>query len=311
MSRQSILLAARAEENTKESPAGSNKQKYGQWYGMNGVKWCAIFVSFIYDKAGHRLEVETPKGFHYCHGGFSFWKSRGELTKTPQAGDIVLYDWQGDGHCDHTGIFDSWKDKATGKFCAWEGNTEVGADSDGGKVMLRERSVSLVKAFVSPKVLNDASGNPPSNYLNKGDRGSDVSYLQKLLWDMKYDIVIDGIYGTGTETIVRKFQKDYFLSETGVVGPEVLGAMEEQLHNQMQAVKKTSTASYLQKGNSGSAVMALQQALNNAGVKPLLIVDGMFGNATNANLKKYQRSKKLTADGIAGPKTFEALNVFV
>ena len=49
MSRQSIIDTAAAENGTKESPANSNKTKYGQWYGLDGEKWCAIFVSYVYD----------------------------------------------------------------------------------------------------------------------------------------------------------------------------------------------------------------------------------------------------------------------
>jgi len=32
----------------KEYPAGSNKTVFGQWYGVNGVPWCAIFVSYSF-----------------------------------------------------------------------------------------------------------------------------------------------------------------------------------------------------------------------------------------------------------------------
>jgi hypothetical protein len=187
MSRANIIEIASAENNVKEHPAGSNNQKYGEWYGLNGVKWCAIFVSYVYDRAGHPLgRVETPKGYHYCQGGYNYWKSKGELTKSPRQGDIVLYDWKGDGHCDHTGIFDSWKDLTKKVFFAWEGNTEQGNDSDGGKVMRRERSVGLVKAFVSPRVLNDFVPVALDDKIKIGDSGADVSFVQKLLWELKF-----------------------------------------------------------------------------------------------------------------------------
>ena len=310
MSRQNIIQTAKAEENTKENPPASNKQKYGEWYGLNGAKWCAIFVSWVYDKAGYPLgKIESPKGYHYCQGAYNFWKKRGELTKSPQPGDIVLYDWKGDGHCDHTGIFESWKDVSKGRFYAWEGNTEFGNDSDGGKVMRRERSVSLVKAFVSPAVLNDSAGAEPVDTIQAGDRGSEVSYLQKLLWDLKYPIDVDGIFGNDTKSIVKQFQKDHFLEQTGIVTLEVLGAMQEELTISQQTEKKASTASYLQKGNAGAAVKALQQALNAAGVVPAIIADGVFGDKTVAAVKYFQQSKSLSVDGVAGPKTFAALNI--
>lgn len=312
MSRQQIIDTAKAEEHVKESPASSNIQKYGQWYGMNGVKWCAIFVSWVYDKAGYPLgKVETAKGYHYCQGAYNYWKRRGELTKSPQAGDIVLFDWKGDGHCDHTGIFDSWKDKSTGRFYSWEGNTEVSNDSDGGKVMRRERNVSLVKAFVSPSVLNDFSGSVPEDTLQIGDRGSDVSFLQRLLWGMNYAIDVDGIFGAGTRAVVIQFQNEHFLEPIGIVTPDVLGAMQEEYNIKQQTEQKASTASYLQKGNSGSAVKALQQSLNQMGASPPIKADGVFGDKTLAALKAFQQTKGLKVDGVAGPITFAALGLVV
>jgi hypothetical protein len=150
MSREKILQAAASQDKTKESPAGSNKQKYGEWYGMNGVAWCAIFVSWVYDQAGHAIgKIDTAKGYHYCPSAFNFWKKTGRLTATPKPGDIVLFDWNGDRSSDHTGIFIQWT--VPGKtFESWEGNTSVGNDSNGGEVMKRTRSISNVLAFVNP-----------------------------------------------------------------------------------------------------------------------------------------------------------------
>jgi chitosanase len=56
----------------------------------------------------------------------------------------------------------------------------------------------------------------------------------------------------------------------------------------------------------GDDVRALQAALNRAGFtnKP----DGVFGPATDALLKRFQSSRRLTADGVAGPLTQAALD---
>src|SRR4030095_3678525 len=50
-----IVSVATAEIGYKESPIGSNNTKYGEWFGMNGVSWSAIFVSWVYDRAGQPL----------------------------------------------------------------------------------------------------------------------------------------------------------------------------------------------------------------------------------------------------------------
>ena len=60
-------------------------------------------------------------------------------TLEPVEGDIVFFDWNGDGRYDHTGIFVMWLEKGK-TFHSVEGNTAIGNDSNGGGVMLRKRT---------------------------------------------------------------------------------------------------------------------------------------------------------------------------
>lgn len=153
--REELIALAVSQLGIKETPANSNKTKYGEWYGLNGEKWCAIFVSWLYAHAGVPLgNVERPNGYQSCQGGYNHWKASGEITKDPQPGDIVLFDWNRDKHADHTGIFVNWIGTDKRDFYSIEGNTGIQSDSNGGSVMHRRRSVISVKAFVSPKVLN-------------------------------------------------------------------------------------------------------------------------------------------------------------
>jgi lysozyme family protein len=55
-------------------------------------------------------------------------------------------------------------------------------------------------------------------------------------------------------------------------------------------------------GSTGPWVHKLQQALE-------IQVDGIFGNATEAALKAWQKEVGLEPDGIAGPKTYKALGL--
>ena len=262
MSRKEIIQRAAAEEGTTENPPNSNKTKYGEWYGLNGVPWCAIFVSYIFDKAGHSLGfIETGKGYQSCQGGYNHWRSTNEFTTNPQPGDIVLYDWNGDGHCDHTGIFLRWI-KQGEKFEAWEGNTSMTDNSNGGIVMLRKRSANVVRAFVSPAVLGGMTDQIIHNDLAAGDRGSRISDLQHKLSELGYKIVIDGWFGKETEIAVKRFQEENHLEATGIVSEALIGYMTDILNRPRVSDKKLISGSFLKKGDRGFAVLSLQKKLN-------------------------------------------------
>ena len=58
-------------------------------------------------------------------------------------------------------------------------------------------------------------------------------------------------------------------------------------------------------GSQGSDVTELQKLLNGNGYK--LDEDGVFGEQTQSAVKDYQQKNNLTADGIVGSNTWEAL----
>lgn len=62
----------------------------------------------------------------------------------------------------------------------------------------------------------------------------------------------------------------------------------------------------LKYGSVGPSVELLQLALRRAGAQTL-VIDGIFGNATKAALRRFQADNGLSADGIAGPATHRAL----
>lgn len=138
MDRLKLIDIARAEIGTKEDPPDSNRSKYGKWFGLDGHPWCAMFVSWCYDKVGAPIQgVGHTRGFASCQAMLKHARDHGLLTDKPTAGDIVLFDWNGDGRVEHTGIFVAWKGLVM--FSCIEGNTGLLNDSNGGEVMLRQR----------------------------------------------------------------------------------------------------------------------------------------------------------------------------
>jgi hypothetical protein len=138
-----VIQIARKEIGTKETPPDSNKVKYNDWfyngpdYGKSAA-WCGTFVSWCYDQAKMKLgTIDYLRGFAGCQYAVNNIHKWGKQVTVPQSGDIVFFDWNGDGRFDHTGLF--VKDNGKGLFQTIEGNTSYGNDSNGGEVMLRER----------------------------------------------------------------------------------------------------------------------------------------------------------------------------
>ena len=52
MDANKVLAVARGELGNTESPAGSNRTKYGKWFGLDGYAWCMIFVMWCFGQVG-------------------------------------------------------------------------------------------------------------------------------------------------------------------------------------------------------------------------------------------------------------------
>lgn len=148
-----ILKIANGELGYKEFPRNSNKTKYGKWFGLDGLAWCGMFVSWVYDQADANLgRIGFSKGFAGCQTAVAHFKKTGEITTKPLPGDIVFFDFNGDKRYDHTGIFLAHLEPF--QFHSIEGNTSLTNQSNGGEVMLRVRSYKNC-IFVHPKVLDN------------------------------------------------------------------------------------------------------------------------------------------------------------
>lgn len=129
-----------------ESPPGTNRgpiiDLWNEQAGVpKGTPWCLSFVRAMFRKGGVTL------GGNALVQAFANWADQhGYLVSRPFAGDVVCYDWDGDGNWyDHVGIVQRvlairWRGgRFVGLIRAVEGNTSFGDNSNGGKVMIRTR----------------------------------------------------------------------------------------------------------------------------------------------------------------------------
>ena len=146
---EAALKVAREYVGVKENPAGSNRVVISEWYGITGP-WCAMFVTYCMVKAGSKT-FERARRYAYCPYILSDAKQNRGMSVVSaddaESGDVVLYSWKQNGVADHVGLVVT-PPRGGVSFVAIEGNTAIGADSDGGEVMVRQRQVRDVIAFV-------------------------------------------------------------------------------------------------------------------------------------------------------------------
>lgn len=134
---QLFVATAAAEIGYTESPRGSNRTKYGQWYGLNGEPWCSIFVAYCAARVGQDVR-RLAENWAYTPSALDGLRKRGMTVPNNQAraGDIVFFDFPPRDRTQHVGIIESASPQG---LVTIEGNTGVGNDANGGAVMRRQR----------------------------------------------------------------------------------------------------------------------------------------------------------------------------
>ena len=155
--------------------------------------------------------------------------------------------------------------------------------------------------------------------LRTGSTGSAVEQVQFWLNTLaQYEsalpsLSVDGRYGAATASAVRAFQRRYGLTVDGVVGRETWNAIYNEFRS-IQSDNGTPNAypgTALREGASGQNVRLVQFWLKIAHTVYSrlndLTVDGRFGAATTAAVKRFQTYFGLTSDGVVGRTTWNKL----
>lgn len=144
---EQVLSVARAEVGYREDPPGSNRTKYGKWFGLDGNPWCMMFVQWVFAQAGCQELLPALTGS--CGALMRAAQAAGLwVTGDYRPGDVVIYDFPGGAKTDHCGIVEF---STAHGVMAIEGNTGAGNDANGGKVMSRIRRNDQIVGAVRPR----------------------------------------------------------------------------------------------------------------------------------------------------------------
>lgn len=169
--RNKVLSIANDEVGYEGS---SSYSKYGEWYGYQGG-WCTTFVLWCENQAGESLGVKlygkvVPSGGN-CNSMISWFKNKGRYHErssdyTPKKGDLVFFDWSGNGSSQHVGFVSSTSGSTVYTV---EGNCS-------GKVKAREytssgskpyNNISSIMGYGSPDYSSLAGGSSSGNKTKK------------------------------------------------------------------------------------------------------------------------------------------------
>ncbi|MBE6943294.1 MAG: CHAP domain-containing protein [Ruminococcaceae bacterium] len=254
----------------------NSQEKLPRGYGVKYTDaWCAAFVSAIGVKLGisHILLPECGVG-----DMVALYKKenrfRSPKNHTPKPGELIVYDWSGDGRGDHIGIVEAYE---KGKLTVIEGNYK---DSVG------RREVTKSSKHILGYCLPDYE-----SYSGKIDTVGKVQQYLNFTYGAK--LTVDGIAGPKTKkALLAGLQTEWKIDPDGIFGPITARAANKNV---------------VGKGCCSETVRLLQMLLLCAGYK--LTADGIFGSKTENALVAFQKKVSLAPDGLAGKNTFKKLTM--
>lgn len=171
----------------------------------------------------------------------------------------------------------------------------------------------------------------PGSPLRRGSTGTNVRILQKQLSRIAKDYpsfgkpAVTGTFDEATENSVKKFQKQFGLTADGIVGKATwykISYIYVSIKDLAELTSEGETAegiqsaggwpgTVLRRGSTGSSVEQVQFWLSDlAQFDSSLVrvsVDGSYGAATERAVRAFQQKQNLTADGVVGQTTWNAL----
>lgn len=197
-----------------------------------------------------------------------------------------------------TGNFGAKTETAVKRF-----QEENGLTADG---VAGTKTLNAIAAAVARKGGTPASGGNAGTTLKLNSQGTKVSQLQTDLKQLGYYYAeITGNFGEKTEAAVKAFQKAKGLTADGVAGTKTLNAIAAAV-DKAGGSSSGSSSTNMKLGSTGTAVSALQQNLTTLGYY-YGDVTGHYGNLTQQAVKKFQKAKGLTQDGVASTATLNAI----
>lgn len=277
----------------------------GASFSVSSTPWCAIFVTYQLRHAD--IPISVCPNFAGCTTLRDNFLIPNKLYKprsyTPKTGDLIMFDWNNSGDCDHVGIVECCKN---GKVYTIEGNSKGGYTTYGvrhksyncnsqyicGYGALQYESitgnVSIIDNVMSAITSFGQSTSARKEYIKKFQTWMNNEYNMGLS--------VDGSYGPRSKQAAIKvlqtiLRDEYHRPVT------ITGRYDNQTINIIQVITRY---------NKNNLVRLAQGILYAKGYDPKGF-DSSFGGGMLTATIEYQEDKRLNPDGHIGPKTWKSM----
>lgn len=208
---------------------------------------CQKFVEWCFRKCGYNKDMAGSNAWYRYilqHGAIMTPEECVRQLGTVPKG-AILFIWANDGGEEKRGYHDGLGNASHMGICTGDrGKGAIASSQSAGKVaesIFRNKSIKGgwnrvgLPDFVMYDYTTGGNDGFPDNTgwhptVRRGDRGTDVAYVQAILAELGYDLGpagVDGDFGKKTEEAVIAFQKKNGLIADGVVGPLTYEALEK------------------------------------------------------------------------------------
>lgn len=284
--------------DSKTGNAGRNNYtKYGEWFGVNPVLWCAVFVCWCFAQAYGSIAKEMLCGGYSaaCETMRSRFIKAGRYNKEPQAGDCIFFTGTRHAGANHIGIV--WKVDGS-KIYTVEGNTSGanGVVDNGGGVALKSysKSYSRIMGYGHPNFDVGGSAQTTTSKPTTTQKPASTSSSSTSKPSKSNKIDVDGEWGKST---TRAAQRVFCTTIDGIVSRQI-AKYRSYMPNCLTSSWEFKSSGY----HGGSALIKEIQRWVGASA------DGLCGPGT---IKALQKKLGVTADGYMGPNTVKAFQKYL
>lgn len=258
-------------------------------FGLDGMGVLqAVSSADLYRTYAQQVEAKNNVGDLAAPPGTSNhgWGKAADLANGMNAWSSPAQDWFDDNGRDFGWVTPGWADPTDNEYQKnepWHKEFEKTLDKRQG-----------------PKIRR-----PQTGEIGIGSSGTKVTRIQILLNQRLSgpNLVVDGKFGLASAIAAARFQRDQDMAIVGAVGLVTMARLEDKDSGQDLPI-------YLQKGTKKhDQVENLQQWLKDSfKVNRNLVVDGDFGDRTEAAVKHWQEKADLAPTGKIGPQSAARLD---